>query len=78
MLIALLLLYDVAPGHSFAMGDMAAGGAQLPVRTQVLVFLGLLLGFGVKMPIVPVHGWLPLAHVEAPSPISILLSGIMG
>ncbi|WP_374691720.1 NuoM family protein [Accumulibacter sp.] len=77
MLIALLLLYDVAPGHSFAMADMAAGGAQLPVRTQVLVFLGLLLGFGVKMPIVPLHGWLPLAHVEAPSPISILLSGIL-
>jgi NADH-quinone oxidoreductase subunit M len=43
----------------------------------MLVFLGLLLGFGVKMPIVPLHGWLPLAHVEAPSPISILLSGIL-
>jgi NADH-quinone oxidoreductase subunit M len=31
----------------------------------------------VKMPIFPLHGWLPLAHVEAPSPISILLSGIL-
>jgi NADH-quinone oxidoreductase subunit M len=39
--------------------------------------LGFLLGFGVKMPIFPLHGWLPLAHVEAPSPISILLSGIL-
>ncbi len=77
MLVALLLLYDVAPGHSFAMADMAVGGAQLPVKTQILVFLGLLVGFGVKMPIVPLHGWLPLAHVEAPSPISILLSGIL-
>ncbi|MBL8397293.1 MAG: NADH-quinone oxidoreductase subunit M [Candidatus Accumulibacter sp.] len=77
MLIALLLLYDVAPGHSFAMNDMAAGGAQLPPKTQTLIFLGLLIGFGVKMPIVPLHGWLPLAHVEAPSPISILLSGIL-
>ena len=77
MLIALLLLYDVAPGHSFAMEDMAAGSAQLPEKTQILVFLGLLLGFGVKMPIVPLHGWLPLAHVEAPSPISVLLSGIL-
>ena len=77
MLIALLLLYDVAPGHSFAMADMAVGGAQLPVKTQILVFLGLLVGFGVKMPIVPLHGWLPLAHVEAPSSISILLSGIL-
>ncbi|WP_291993458.1 NADH-quinone oxidoreductase subunit M [Candidatus Accumulibacter sp. ACC003] len=77
LLIALLLLYDVAPEHSFAMADMAAGSAQLPEKTQLLVFLGLLIGFGVKMPIVPLHGWLPLAHVEAPSPISILLSGIL-
>ena len=59
------------------MNDMAAGGAQLPAKTQTLIFLGLLIGFGVKMPIVPLHGWLPLAHVEAPSPISILLSGIL-
>jgi NADH-quinone oxidoreductase subunit M len=44
---------------------------------QVLVLLGFLIGFGVKMPIFPLHGWLPLAHVEAPSPISILLSGIL-
>lgn len=77
MLVALLLLYDAAPGHSFAMADMAAGGASLPAKTQILVFVGLLLGFGVKMPIVPLHGWLPLAHVEAPSPVSILLSGVL-
>jgi NADH-quinone oxidoreductase subunit M len=37
----------------------------------------LLIGFGVKMPLFPLHGWLPLAHVEAPSPVSILLSGIL-
>ncbi len=33
--------------------------------------------FGVKMPVFPLHGWLPLAHVEAPSPVSILLSGVL-
>ena len=77
MLVALLLLYDAAPGHSFAMTDMAAGARTLPARTQTLIFLGLLVGFGVKMPIFPLHGWLPLAHVEAPSPVSILLSGIL-
>ena len=77
MLVALLLLYDAAPGHSFAMSDMAAGGASLPAKTQILIFVGLLLGFGVKMPIVPLHGWLPLADVEAPSPVAILLSGLL-
>ncbi|MFA7292851.1 MAG: NADH-quinone oxidoreductase subunit M [Rhodocyclaceae bacterium] len=77
MLVALLLLYDAAPGHSFAMADMAEGGRGLPLTTQLLIFAGLFIGFGVKMPVFPLHGWLPLAHVEAPSPISILLSGAL-
>jgi NADH-quinone oxidoreductase subunit M len=77
MLVALLFLYDAAPGHSFAMADMAEGGRSLPLPTQLLIFAGLLIGFGVKMPVFPLHGWLPLAHVEAPSPVSILLSGVL-
>ncbi|MES9971084.1 MAG: NADH-quinone oxidoreductase subunit M [Candidatus Thiodiazotropha sp.] len=77
MLISLLVLFDAVPGHSFSMSAMAESGRTLPQHTQVLIFLGFLIGFGVKMPIFPLHGWLPLAHVEAPSPISILLSGIL-
>jgi len=77
MLIVLLILYDVAPGHSFDMGAIREGARVLPEATQITLFLGLLIGFGVKMPIFPLHGWLPLAHVEAPSPVSILLSGIL-
>ncbi len=77
MLVALLFLYDAAPGHSFAMADMAEGGRSLPASTQLLIFAGLFIGFGVKMPVFPLHGWLPLAHVEAPSPVSILLSGVL-
>lgn len=77
MLISLLVLFDAVAGHSFDMARLAAGGAQLGLHAQMLIFLGFLIGFGVKMPIFPIHGWLPLAHVEAPSPISILLSGIL-
>lgn len=77
MLVALLFLYDAAPGHSFAMSDMAAGGQALGARMQVLIFAGLFIGFAVKMPVFPLHGWLPLVHVEAPGPVSILLSGIL-
>lgn len=77
MLVALLFLYDAAPGHSFAMADMAEGGRNLPLSMQLLIFAGLFIGFGVKMPVFPLHGWLPLAHVEAPSPVSILLSGVL-
>jgi len=77
MLIALLVLFDSVPGHSFLAADLLPAARALPQQTQILIFLGLLIGFGVKMPLFPIHGWLPLAHVEAPSPVSILLSGIL-
>jgi NADH-quinone oxidoreductase subunit M len=77
MLISLLMLFDVTPEHSFAMNDMLNSARALPAETQFWIFLGLLVGFGVKMPIFPLHGWLSLAHVQAPSPVSILLSGIL-
>jgi NADH-quinone oxidoreductase subunit M len=77
MLISLLMLYDLSPAHTFAMSELRDTGRLLPQETQVWLFLGLLIGFGVKMPIFPLHGWLPLAHVEAPSPVSILLSGVL-
>ncbi len=77
MLLAILVLFDTLPGHSFAMADFTAGAHALPANTQTLIFLGFLIGFGVKMPIFPLHGWLPLAHVEAPSPVSIMLSGVL-
>ncbi|MEB3206097.1 MAG: NADH-quinone oxidoreductase subunit M [Vampirovibrionales bacterium] len=52
-----------------------AGGFALPA--QLLVFGLLFLGFSVKLPMVPFHTWLPDAHVEAPTPISMLLAGIL-
>jgi NADH-quinone oxidoreductase subunit M len=77
MLVALLVIFDNLPAHSFLFSEMAKGVQSLPDSTQTLLFLGLLIGFGVKMPIFPIHGWLPIAHVEAPAPVSILLSGIL-
>ncbi|MES9962408.1 MAG: NADH-quinone oxidoreductase subunit M [Candidatus Sedimenticola sp. 20ELBAFRAG] len=77
MLVSLLVLFDTVPGHSFSMESFSVGAKGIEEQKQILIFLGFLIGFGVKMPIFPIHGWLPLAHVEAPSPISILLSGIL-
>lgn len=77
MLLALLVLFDATPGHSFTFVAMAEGARSLSSAQQLLIFTGMLIGLGVKMPIFPLHGWLPLAHVEAPSPVSILLSGIL-
>lgn len=78
MLISLLAIsqYDLEHNGSL-MSSMHQAAQDMPRFEQVLVLLGFLIGFGVKMPIFPLHGWLPLAHVEAPSPISILLSGIL-
>ena len=78
MLLSLLAIsqYDLEHQGSL-MVSMGQAAQNMPITEQVLVLLGFLLGFGVKMPVFPLHGWLPLAHVEAPSPISILLSGIL-
>ncbi|MBE9561188.1 MAG: NADH-quinone oxidoreductase subunit M [Proteobacteria bacterium] len=77
LLVAMLILFDNLPAHSFSMRYMAEAASSLSDHKQMLIFLGFLIGFGVKMPIFPIHGWLPIAHVEAPSPVSILLSGIL-
>ncbi|MEQ1545031.1 NADH-quinone oxidoreductase subunit M [Methyloglobulus sp.] len=78
MLISLLAIseYDLEYEGTL-MTSMHQMAKDMPWQEQVLVLLGFLIGFGVKLPIFPLHGWLPLAHVEAPSPISILLSGIL-
>lgn len=44
---------------------------------RVLAFVFLIIGFGIKLPIVPVHTWLPDAHVEAPTAISVVLAGLL-
>ncbi len=77
ILLSLIAIYQYVPGHDSLMSKMNLAAQSMPEHLQALAFLGFLIGFGVKMPIFPLHGWLPLAHVEAPSPISILLSGIL-
>jgi NADH-quinone oxidoreductase subunit M len=44
---------------------------------QWLLWIGLFIGFAIKVPIVPFHTWLPLAHVEAPTAISVILAGVL-
>jgi NADH-quinone oxidoreductase subunit M len=55
---------------------LAQSGAVPPIF-QILLFLGFFIAFAVKLPVVPFHTWLPDAHVEAPTPISMLLAGIL-
>lgn len=49
----------------------------LDIPVRLLAFWFLFIGFAVKLPVVPVHTWLPDAHVEAPTPISVVLAGIL-
>jgi len=73
MLVALLYLYY--KGGSFAILDMH----RLPLDpgVQTLIFIAFLLAFAVKVPMWPVHTWLPDAHVEAPTGGSVILAAIM-
>jgi NADH-quinone oxidoreductase subunit M len=74
MLVALLYLYFQASG-SFGILDFH----QLPLSmdAQILIFLAFLIAFAVKVPMWPVHTWLPDAHVEAPTGGSVVLAAIM-
>ncbi|HEX2029417.1 MAG TPA: NADH-quinone oxidoreductase subunit M, partial [Nitriliruptorales bacterium] len=54
-----------------------AGGMGASTTFQVLVFLGVFLGFAIKVPMWPFHTWLPDAHTEAPTVGSVLLAGIL-
>ena len=54
-----------------------AGGSPLPLVRQIVLLAGILLAFGIKIPLVPFHTWLPDAHVEASTPVSVLLAGVL-
>ena len=77
MLVGILALFFTTGSGTFDMFELSLKAKGLNVGTQVLFFLLLLVGFAVKVPIVPFHTWLPDAHVEAPTPISVLLAGIL-
>lgn len=50
---------------------------KVPVKIQLLISVLMLIGFLVKIPLIPFHTWLPDAHCDAPSPVSMLLAGVM-
>ncbi len=73
----LLYLMDVS---SYLPNSLLAPGTEhwlwgLPIRE--VAFLALIFGFAIKLPVVPFHTWLPDAHVEAPTPISVILAGLL-
>jgi len=74
MLVSMLYLYNKA-GGSFAITDWHK--LPLALDVQIWLFFGLLLAFAVKVPMWPVHTWLPDAHTEAPTGGSVVLAAIL-
>jgi NADH-quinone oxidoreductase subunit M len=76
MLLAMLALY-FANERSFDMMKMIANHATYARGFQIICFLALFVGFAIKVPVFPFHTWLPDAHVEAPTAISVILAGVL-
>jgi NADH-quinone oxidoreductase subunit M len=93
MLLALIALYytsgattlvnGVPAPHTFDMMKMAhlndygAAGPILGVQFTHIIWIALFIGFAIKVPMFPFHTWLPDAHVEAPTAISVILAGVL-
>jgi NADH-quinone oxidoreductase subunit M len=84
MLVAILWLYRVTAAAGYPTLDVAQiqallanGTVTLPLRTEYLLFGAFFLAFAIKVPLFPLHTWLPDAHTEAPTAGSVMLAGIL-
>jgi NADH-quinone oxidoreductase subunit M len=77
MLLAILALYFQSAPHTFDILELTKASGTFDARFQILVFLGLYFGLAIKVPAFPFHTWLPLAHVEAPTAISVILAAVL-
>ena len=75
MLVAILYVYFGSGTGSF--GYDAFMNAGLSLREQLWLFAAFALAFGIKVPVFPLHTWLPDAHVEAPTPGSVILASVL-
>lgn len=74
MLLGFFALYVFISPATFNITELAG---RIPLWLQILASIATFIGFGVKLPVVPFHTWLPDAHVEAPAPISVFLAGLL-
>ena len=79
MLLGFLLLhyYNFVSNGVLSAGYADIISSTIPKGIQMLIAICLLIGFGVKLPIIPLHTWLPDAHTNAPTPVSMVLAGIL-
>ncbi len=79
MLVALIILYVLhgsqTGSYTFALSELIH--TQLSSGTEILLYGAFLLAFAIKIPVLPVHSWLPDAHTEAPTAGSVILAGLL-
>jgi NADH-quinone oxidoreductase subunit M len=76
ILMLLAILWLGVQGGTFALPDLVAAH-NLPPYVQTWLFIAFAIAFAVKVPMWPLHSWLPDAHTEAPTPGSVILAGVM-
>ncbi len=79
MLVSFLALYWSTGSATFNIVELAeqVAARDISLRTQVLIFGGMFMGFGIKVPMFPFHTWLPDAHTEAPTQGSVILAAVL-
>ncbi len=76
ILMLLAILWLGIYGNTFSVPDLVAKG-NIPANIQLWLFLAFTIAFAIKVPMWPVHSWLPDAHVEAPTAGSVILAGVL-
>jgi NADH-quinone oxidoreductase subunit M len=78
MIISFLALFFLSAEQTFDMRVLTdLAGAGIVKSTQVWIFAGLFMGFGIKVPMFPFHTWLPDAHTQAPTQGSVILAAVL-
>ena len=77
MLVSILILYFTSQPHTLNMMTLIQTAPHLPHTMQLVCFIFFFIAFAIKVPVWPFHTWLPDAHVEAPTPISMILAGVL-
>lgn len=76
ILMLLAILWLGLRGGTFSLPELIASGG-IPAGTQIWLFLAFAAAFAIKVPMWPLHSWLPDAHVEAPTAGSVILAGVL-
>lgn len=77
MLAVMLIMFFVTQPHTFNMLALMKLAPGFDPSLAFWLFIGLFVGFAIKVPVFPFHTWLPDAHVEAPTAVSVILAGIL-